>query len=911
MDYKDTLNLAQSDFPMRGNLPQNEPKTYASWQNDAFNTMLKNRSSSSSTFTLHDGPPYANGHIHIGHALNKILKDIITKYHYFKGDKVFYTPGWDCHGLPIEQQVEKTLGKEKKDSLPKIKIRELCREHAKKFVEIQSNEFSTLGILGDFANPYKTMDFAFESDIYKALCEIAKNNLLAQRSKPIYWSWACKTALADAEVEYKDKVSDSIFVAFSLDSTSKQKLGVEDAKAVIWTTTPWTLPANQAIAINPNEIYVLTSEGLIFAKKLLQSMVELGLSNGAIQREFSALELENLNALNPLNDRTSRIILGEHVLMDGGSGLVHTAPGHGEDDYYISLKYDIEVIMPVDDSGCFSTDVERLGLFRSDVASEFVGQHIFKAQEKILDLLGENLLYHTKITHSYPHCWRSHEPVIYRATKQWFILMDKPFFEGKSLREIALEEIEKINFYPKSGYKRLKSMLENRPDWCISRQRDWGVPIAFFKDKRTDEVVLDSEVLDFIAESFAKEGCDIWWDRDVASLLPSSWKDRAENLEKCDNILDVWFDSGSTWKAVLNNERYNAGSYPASVYVEGSDQHRGWFQSSLLLSCAINKQAPFKGIITHGFIIDDNNDKMSKSKGNVISPLSVTKEYGSEILRLWVALSDYQSDLKISNNILKQISEQYRKIRNSIRFILANTNDMSVLDTSKLSEIDKWIINVSNSTFKRANELFGEYEFAKAFSVVMGFLSNELSGIYFDITKDILYCDRADSTSRVGVQTALCIIARELFTFLAPTLTYTINEAILHANKNLKGSFSDVFGITHISVESYALKEDFSKLLEIREKFGIELDRLKKDKVIKSSLELEVALDANINKEILAILLIVSEVKAKPSGSIASFKLSDDTEVFISKASLHRCPRCWRYVAREEEKLCERCKAAV
>lgn len=911
MDYKDTLNLVQSDFQMRGNLPTNEPKTYALWRDDAFDTMLKNRSNSNASFTLHDGPPYANGHIHIGHALNKILKDIIIKYHYFQDEKVFYTPGWDCHGLPIEQQVEKSLGKEKKDSLPKVKIRELCRKHAEKFVEIQSKEFNTLGILGDFKNPYKTMDFGFESDIYRALCEIAKNNLLAERSKPIYWSWACKTALADAEVEYKDKVSDSIFVAFDLDNTSKQKLGVKVAKAVIWTTTPWTLPANQAIAINPNEIYVLTNEGLIFAKKLLNAMVELKLSKGEIQKEFDAKELENLNAINPLNDRSSRIILGEHVLMDGGSGLVHTAPGHGEDDYYVSLKYNIDVIMPVDDRGCFNEDLERLGLFRSDVVKEFVGEHIFKVQEKILSLLKDNLLHHSKITHSYPHCWRSHEPVIYRATKQWFILMDKPFYEGKTLREIALEEVEKINFYPKSGYKRLKSMLENRPDWCISRQRDWGVPIAFFRDKETQEVLLEPSVLDFIAESFQKEGCDIWWNKDIVDLLPESWKHKADRLEKCDNILDVWFDSGSTWRAVLNNKRYNAGSYPANVYVEGSDQHRGWFQSSLLLSCAINKKAPFKGIITHGFIVDDNNDKMSKSKGNVISPESVTKEYGSEILRLWVALSDYQSDLKISSNILKQISEQYRKIRNSIRFILANTNDMRTIDISKLSEIDKWIINEANSTFNRANELFREYEFSKAFGIVMGFISNELSGIYFDITKDILYCDKADSTNRIGVQSTLCIIGRQLFTFLAPVLTYTINEAISFSNPILKGTWSDVFSITYSKAESYALKEDFKTMLEIRERFGIELDKLKKDKVIKSSLELEVALDSNINEEILALWLIVSNVRKKPSNVISSFKLSNDIVVNISKSNLYKCPRCWRYASKSEDELCSRCNEIV
>ncbi|RDU61720.1 isoleucine--tRNA ligase [Helicobacter sp. MIT 14-3879] len=914
MDYKDTLNLAQSNFPMRGNLPLNEPQTYKLWQeNNIFSKMQQNRNISTESFTLHDGPPYANGHLHVGHALNKILKDIIIKYHYFKGERVYYTPGWDCHGLPIEQQIEVSLGKDKKNNLPKSKIRELCREHAKKFIEIQSREFQSFGVLGDFNNPYKTMDFTFESDIYKALCEVAKKGLIAERSKPIYWSWACKTALADAEIEYKDKTSDSIFVSFSLDDEANKKLGTNNAKAVIWTTTPWTLPANQAICMNPNEVYVVTKEGFIFAKECINAMKNLGLSNGEIQKEFNPVELENLNAINPLNNRKSKIILGEHVLMGDGSGLVHTAPGHGEDDYYICLKYNIDVIMPVDDSGCFNDDLQKLGLFKKEVLKEFIGLHIFKAQDRILELLGENLLHHTKITHSYPYCWRSHKPVIYRATKQWFILMDKPFFQGKTLRQIALEEIEDINFYPKSGYKRIKSMIENRPDWCISRQRDWGVPIAFFRDKKTKEVLLDSQLLDFITESFSKNGCDIWWEKDIKDLLPPSWQNRADEIEKCgDNILDVWFDSGSTWLAVLQSSKYNAGNYPSNMYLEGSDQHRGWFQSSLLISCAINHKAPFKNIITHGFTIDENNDKMSKSKGNVILPESVLKEYGSEILRLWVALSDYQSDLKISNNILKQISEQYRKIRNSIRFILANTNDFEVdSKTIELSEIDKWIINEANIIFQKAINLFDEYEFSKSFNIIMGFISNELSGIYFDLTKDILYCDKKSSRLRAGIQFTLCLIGKKLFHFLAPVLTYTINEAISFASPMLKGEWNDVFDCKYTQIPSYTLNTDFKKLLEIREIFGIEIDKLKKDKIIKSSLELEVAIDSNIDKEILALWLIVSEIKKEPSNKIASFKLSDGVEVSISKSTLYKCPRCWRYITKNKDCLCERCKEAI
>lgn len=915
-NYKDTLNLSQSTFAMRGNLPANEPKTYTNWQeNDVFTRLKNNRKNAKESFTLHDGPPYANGHLHIGHALNKILKDIVVKYHYFQGRDVFYTPGWDCHGLPIEQQVEISL-KGKKDELPKDKIRTLCREHAKKFVNLQSEEFQKFGILGDFKKPYKTMDFVFEGEIYQCLCKIARQGLLCERNKPIYWSWACKTALAEAEVEYKDKESDSIFVAFEMSNEAKQKLGTNNAKAVIWTTTPWTLPANQAIALNPNESYVLTKDGFIVAKKLLENVAKEGITNGEIFKEFEAKFLDKLNAINPLNGRKSIIIFGEHVQMDNGSGLVHSAPGHGEDDYFVCQKNGIdEVLMPVDDNGCFSDDLAKFGLLRKEVVNDFIGQHIFKAQDKLLELLGESLLKHTKITHSYPHCWRSHKPVIYRATKQWFILMDKPFFEGKTLREIALEEIKKIKFYPKSGYKRLKSMIENRPDWCISRQRDWGVPIAFFRDKKSGEIVLDSRVLNFTIESFKTYGCDIWWSRKVVDLLPPLLRDRADELEKCDNILDVWFDSGSTWSAVLCDEdsTYNAGDYPCDMYLEGSDQHRGWFQSSLLISCAINHKAPFKSILTHGFTVDDNNEKMSKSKGNVVAPESVLKGYGSEILRLWVALSDYQSDLKISKNILEQISEQYRKIRNSLRFILANTNDLQTLDMNSLGEIDKWILNEANVVLKRAIELFGEYEFSKSFGVVMNFISNELSGIYFDLTKDVLYCDKCDSTNRIGIQTTLCLIARKLFVFLAPVLTYTINEAICNAGNALKGDLKDVFDCKYSNDdENFALKENFALLLKIREAFGIEIDRLKKDKIIKSALELEVCVEGEIpiNGEVLANFLIVSATKNHIENPLASFEV-DGLKIKIAQSNAFKCERCWRYLAENEGGLCKRCNSVV
>ena len=548
MDYKETLLLPETNFPMRGNLPQNEPQRLKSWYEErkVYEKMKKNRQNAVKNFNIHDGPPYANGHLHIGHALNKILKDIITKTHYFYGENVRYVPGWDCHGLPIEQQVEVKLGDKKKE-LSKVEIRELCRQHAREFIDIQRNEFKSLGIIGDFENPYMTMKFEFEADIYKALCEIAKKGLLVERSKPVYWSWAARSALAEAEVEYEEKEDYSIYVAFELDGDALEKLGVKEASAVIWTTTPWTLPANQAISLKPDEIYVLTAENLIFAKPLLESVVQSGLSKGEIKKEFKSSLLENTHAINPLNGRKSKFLLGDHVMMDGGTGLVHTAPGHGEDDYYVCLKYGFsEILMPVDDGGCYDESIKHHGLFRSDVVDEFVGMHIFKANEKILELLGKSLLSVSKFRHSYPFCWRTHKPVIYRATKQWFIAMDEAKLGGKTLRQTALKELEKVKFYPSVGIKRIGSMIENRPDWCISRQRDWGVPIAFFRDKETKEVIFDSEILDHIVAIFKEKGADAWWALSIDELLPKGSKYKAENLEKVMDILDVWFDSGST-----------------------------------------------------------------------------------------------------------------------------------------------------------------------------------------------------------------------------------------------------------------------------------------------------------------------------------------------------------------------------
>ena len=916
MDYKETLLLPKTKFPMRGDLPRNEPKRYQKWfSEDVYDKMKQNRKDCE-LFTLHDGPPYANGEIHIGHALNKILKDIIVKYHYFQGKAIRYTPGWDCHGLPIEQKVEEQIGKAKKDSMPISEFRSLCREHASKYIQIQKEGFKSLGVIGDWDNPYITMDFAFEANIYRTLCEIAKKGLLLERSKPVFWSWAAQSALADAEVEYKDKEDYSIYVAFELSDKAKTELDIKDKGAlVIWTTTPWTLPANVAIALNPNEMYLLSEDGYIVANSRFDELANEGLISSKAIREFSAKELENKLAINPLNGRSSHIILGEHVELDGGTGAVHTAPGHGEEDYFASLKYNLQVLMPVDDKGCYDESVVTYELLPEP--ESFVGMHVFKANDKIIELLGDSLLKVSKFSHSYPHCWRTKKPVIYRATKQWFIAVDAtPKEADKSLREIALNGIKETKFYPKWGENRLRSMVEGRPDWCISRQRTWGVPIAFFRHKGTKEVILDEKVLNFIAGIFEKEGCDAWYERPISELLYPGSGYNPDELEKVNDILDVWFDSGSTWNAVLKSRRYDAGEFPADMYLEGSDQHRGWFQSSLLLSSAINFHPPYKSILTHGFTVDEKGEKMSKSRGNVVAPQKVTKLYGSEILRLWVALSDYQGDLKISDNILKQTSEQYRKIRNTFRFLLANVNDLDTLvSLDELGELDRWILAKAKEVFSSVKESFDSYEFARGFSKLNHFLTNELSGIYMDICKDRLYCDSLESPLRRGAQSAMAMIAKSMLGLIAPTLTYTADEIIEYAPKVIKGDLKDIFDLTYQELPDIKAPFDDEILISAREAFGEEVDRLKKDKVIKTTLELAVVTDKSKlplkEDKNLEDWFVVSLVSSELEGeALGSFEV-DGVKFELYRAPLYKCPRCWRYSAKSEDSLCSRCQEVL
>ena len=917
MDFKDTLLLPTTSFAMRGNLINNEPKKYSSWyEKKIYEKMKKNRQDAPS-FTLHDGPPYANGHIHIGHALNKVLKDIIVKHNYFSGKSVRFTPGWDCHGLPIEQQVEKKLGgKKKKELLEVSKVRKLCREHASKFVDIQKEEFKTLGILADWENPYVTMDFKFEANIYRTLCGVAKKGLLIERSKPVYWSWAERTALAEAEVEYEDKESHSIYVAFELSDEAKTKANISGkAAVVIWTTTPWTLPANTGISLNPNEKYVHTTDGYIVAKVLHASLKESQIIKGDIAQEIDSKVFENQVTINPLNARESKIVLGEHVLMDSGTGCVHTAPGHGEDDYRVGLKYDLEVIMPVDETGCFDETIVKEKLLPNP--QEFLGKLIFKCNDRILELLGESLLQESKFIHSYPHCWRSHTPLIFRATKQWFISVDeKPEGEDKTLRNIALSEVEKTLFYPQTGRNRLNSMVENRPDWCISRQRDWGVPIAFFRVKATDEVIFDEKVLNYVAMIFEMQGSDAWYSMPIENLLYPGAGYKADEVEKVTDILDVWFDSGSTWNSVLKSRNYDAGKYQADLYVEGSDQHRGWFQSSMFLSCALEYKAPYKAVVTHGFTVDDKGEKMSKSKGNVIAPEKVLKEYGSEILRLWVASSDYQSDLKISQGILKQTSENYRKLRNTFRIMLANINDLETLTpVENMGELDKWILNVAKNVLDEVHKSFTQYNFVHGMSLLNNFIVNELSGIYIDITKDSLYCDGLKSPKRNSSQSAMAIITKSMLVLIAPILTYTADEIIDNAPKIIKGNCEDIFDFTYEAIPEVNTNFNAEYMTQARFGFQTIVDTLKKDKTIKNTLELTIFTSS---KNILDMdeiqaqdWFVVSAIgEDKGHDNLGSFEVDGDMFT-IYKATSEKCPRCWKYQSKDKESTCDRCTKVI
>jgi len=780
MDYKETLNLPKTSFPMRANLPQNEPKQVEKWAQEQIYFKILEANKGRKRFILHDGPPYANGNIHIGHALNKILKDIIIKYSAMSGHEAPYIPGWDCHGLPIELQVEKNVGRAKKLAMTKAEIRRLCKEYAEKYISIQREEFKRLGVLGDWDQPYRTLDYPYEAQEIRELGKFVASEILYRQKKPVYWCTSCVTALAEAEVEYEDHISPSIYVKFPV-KDARGKFSVDPFASpyfVIWTTTPWTLPANQAIAVHPKFIYrrVKTPKGeLIINQELIASVTKLlGLEDNDYEvtpGSWVGEELEGVVCRHPWMDRDSKVILGDFVTQDQGTGCVHIAPGHGQEDYEVGLRYGLEVVAPVDSEGKFTAE-----------AGDLKGESVFKADAKIIEKLSScgALLRDETMPHSYPHCWRCKKPVIFRATEQWFISMDK-----KGLRQDALTAIDRVRWIPPWGKDRIRGMLESRPDWCISRQRSWGVPIPAVYCKHCNRALLSREICDHVASIFEKHGSDAWFTRPLDELLPENVRcpecAGADFLRE-EDILDVWFDSGISHAAVVENDSRLGGR--ADLYLEGSDQHRGWFHTALLTSVATRRVAPYGSVLTHGFTLDGKGRKMSKSLGNVIVPQEITKKFGAEILRLWVSAEDYREDVRISEEILSRLVEAYRRWRNTARYLISNLYDFDPAKDSvpleNLDELDRWILQRTEGILARCVDAYGKYEFHVVYHTLNNFCSVDLSALYLDIVKDRLYCEGTNSSKRRAAQTALYRILETLVHLMAPVLSFTAEEIWEH-----------------------------------------------------------------------------------------------------------------------------------
>ncbi|MEA3259544.1 MAG: isoleucine--tRNA ligase [Pseudomonadota bacterium] len=771
-DYKATLNLPHTDFPMKAGLSQREPKRLDQWQQRDLYRRIREASAGRPKFILHDGPPYANGDIHIGHAVNKILKDIIVKARTLDGYDAPYVPGWDCHGLPIELKVEQKVGKagHKVDAAT---FRKKCREFAAKQVDGQTRDFKRLGVFGDWDHPYLTMDYDTEANIIRALGKIAAGGHLTKGFKPVHWCLDCASALAEAEVEYQDKQSPAIDVAFAVTDPAdfKSRTGVQAASPalVIWTTTPWTLPANRAVAVHPELDYVLLSGeqngaavALVVAEDLADTVSErFALTGAERSAPFKGAVLEHLSLRHPFLDRQVPVILGDHVTTDAGTGCVHTAPGHGQDDFIVGKQYGLEVDSPVQDNGLFRDDLPVVG-----------GLHVSKANQPVIDALkeGGTLVALETITHSYPHCWRHKTPIIFRSTAQWFI----PMSEGGLLAQ-ARAEVDKVQWLPEWGKARIEGMLRDRPDWCISRQRTWGVPIALFVDRATSEPHPDTpRLIEEVAKRVEQNGIDAWFDLEAEELLG----DDAERYTKVTDILDVWFDSGVTHYSVL--EQRDELAVPADLYLEGSDQHRGWFQSSLLTSTAIRDAAPYKSVLTHGFTVDEQGRKMSKSIGNVIAPQEVWNDLGADILRLWVAATDYRGEMSVSKNILKQMADSYRRIRNTARFLLSNLNGFDpqrdAVAPDDMIALDRWAVGRAEALQAELRELYDGYHFHLVYQRLHNFCGNELGGFYLDIIKDRQYTTPADSLARRSCQTALYHIAQALVRWMAPILSFTAEE---------------------------------------------------------------------------------------------------------------------------------------
>ncbi len=925
-DYKDTLNLPQTAFPMKANLSQREPEMLNFWnEKKIYEEMQEKHRRPGKNYILHDGPPYANGHIHMGHALNKILKDIIVKYKAMKGFYAPYVPGWDCHGLPIELQVDKNLG-EKKDAIGILEKRQLCREYAAKFVDIQREEFKRLGVFGDWPAPYLTMNYDYEGSIVREFNTFVKKGYAYKGKKPVHWCPSCVTALAEAEVEYADKESPSVFVKFAVDAENIAKylpsMAGKKVYVVIWTTTPWTLPANLAVAFHPDFDYVAVEqdgEVFIVAEGRLDALRETIGLRGEIVAKSRGKNLEGMNVNHPFLQRKSRVVLGEFVSLEDGTGIVHIAPGHGEDDYEVGLKYGLDIFAPVDDRGRFTREA----------GVDLEGQFVFKANTTIVETLKNKnaLIKEDKITHSYPHCWRCKKPVIFRATEQWFISV-----EHNELRNKCLEEIDKVTWIPKWGRDRIFGMVSNRPDWCISRQRSWGVPITIIRCAECGEFVEDGNVLDGIADMVERHGTDIWFMKDAADFLPEGYACRKcgrSKFRKEMDILDVWFDSGVSHAAVV--EKDERLSWPADMYLEGSDQHRGWFQSSLLVSVGTRGSAPYGTVLTHGFVVDGSGKKMSKSLGNVIAPQEIIKGYGAEILRIWVSAEDYKDDIRISKEILNRLTEAYRKIRNTCRFLIGNLYDFDNEDYSKrLQEIDRWAMNRLEALVSKVTRAYENVDFHEVFHAIHNFCVVDMSSIYLDILKDRLYTAKADSTERRASQWVLSEILSTLTGLMAPVLSFTAEEVWGHIkSEKLKAAesvFLSAFPEVREEFVDNQLEERWKDLLGLRDEVNKALEIKRAEKFIGNSLEAKIKLympekyrsvcEAYI--DFLPSFFLVSAVQindGKMTGAYESGNI-EGLQVLVEKAPGNKCQRCWNWSTKvgmfeDEPELCERCYPVV
>ncbi|MFH1799173.1 MAG: isoleucine--tRNA ligase [Candidatus Omnitrophota bacterium] len=923
--YKDTLNLPRASFSMKANLPQKEPEMLREWgERDIYGQILKKRKNARKNFILHDGPPYANGHIHMGHVLNKILKDMSVKYFTMKGFFTPFVPGWDCHGLPVEHQLFKELNITKHE-IDQATFRKKARKYAMKYVGIQSKEFERLGIFGDWKKPYLTIDRAYEAEILAGLADLYEKGYIYKDLKPVNWCRKCETALAEAEVEYEDKASPSVYVKFKVDGDKKEG----STYFVIWTTTPWTLLANTAVALHPEFMYsVLTSgsENWIMAEELAEPLMKkFGVKNYKETRKISGKTLsEKIQKVkHPFLERESRVVLADYVTKEEGTGCVHTAPGHGQEDYLTGKKYGLPMIMQVAPNGNFTGE-----------AGEFSGQNVLEANGAIIQKMRDNgsLILDEEVIHSYPHCWRCKEPIIFRATRQWFMNIGHQGLREKMLSSICKD----VEWIPRVAEERIGSMIETRPDWCLSRQRYWGVPIPAFRCVSCEESFTTSDVIRKVSNLTRDFGADVWFEKPAGEFLPKNaicGKCGGKEFEKEEDILDVWFDSGVSHKAVL--ETREGLSFPADLYLEGSDQHRGWFQSSLITSMAIKGRAPYKKVLTHGFVVDGEGKKMSKSEGNVIGPQDVMKKYGADILRLWVSSSDYEGDIKLSPEILERLADGYRKIRNTFKFLLSNLYDFDISSNSRpvkgLEETDKWMLSRLYGMVQEINGYYEKWEFHKVYRAVYNFCVYEISAFYLDVAKDVLYVESSDSSQRRSAQTVIFNILDVLVRITAPILSFTAEEAwgfIEYKGKETSvhmADWPDVTGDLKLW-KNEALDAKWKTILALRDNVMKFLELKRSEGLIKSSLES--AVEFYSDKEDIRTF-IRENIKLFPGlfkVSQASLMDTSDNEfkdipelcikIKITKAAGKKCQRCWNFsenVGKDKDfpDICERCFSVI